>query len=186
MFEVILGSNRADNSTAPFAAFAMESLRDMGESAGLLDLGEMPGEVLYEGMYEPGGAHAYVVGAQQRLAAAAGWVFVFPEYNGTFPGVVKLFIDAVSVIDYQATFSGKRVALIGTATGRSGNLRGLDHFAAVMAHVGSVVMPQSLPISQIAGLLDDGGQLRDAATQETLRAQMRRFVDFVGVAAAAG
>ena len=137
-------------------------------------------------MYQGGGAHPFFREAQVRLRAADRWVMVFPEYNGTFPGILKLFIDAISVIDYPKTFQRKSVALVGTATGRSGNLRGLDHMAAVMHHLGVAVLPQALPISQIGSLLNPQTGEVDEPTRDLLSAYLERFLTFAPAAPPVG
>jgi NAD(P)H-dependent FMN reductase len=48
------------------------------------------------------------------------------------PGSLKLFIDACSVREYKQNFKGKKAALVGIASGRAGNLRGMDHLTGVM------------------------------------------------------
>lgn len=148
------GSNRAGNATRPVIDFAAEHLRARGVEARILDLVELPGDVLHAGMYEASLAHAYLDEAERVLKGADRWVLAFPEYNGSFPGALKLFFDALSVRDYKGLFGGRVAGLIGTASGRQGNLRGLDHFTAVLNHMGTTVMPKSLPVSLIEQHLD--------------------------------
>ena len=56
----------------------------------------------------------------------------------------------------------KKAALSGVASGRAGNLRGIDHLTGILHHVGTTVMPQSLPLSSIASLCDDNGEINKA------------------------
>ena len=176
MIAVIQGSNRRGNATLPFARLVAEVLAAEAEASTLLDLVHLPPDLLHPDMYTPSD-DAYLEAAEETLRGAAKWVFLFPEYNGSFPGALKLFIDALSVRDYAGIFAGKKAALIGTASGRSGNLRGIDHLAAVLMHMGTSVLPQGLPISQIDTLLADG-EVADEQTVETVRAYLRRFLAF--------
>jgi chromate reductase, NAD(P)H dehydrogenase (quinone) len=105
-------------------------------------------------------------------------VYIVPEYNGGFPGVLKLFLDACSVREYKKTFKGKKAALVGIATGRAGNLRGLEHLTGILNHVGTVVLPNRLPISSIEKLMDDDGIIRDPATLKVIEKQMDEFLLF--------
>ncbi len=178
MTVVVLGSNREANLTAVFAQHVQKLLAELGEASQLIDLSEMPGEVLHPGMYDGEQVHPYLADAQAKLFAANRWIFLFPEYNGTYPGVLKVFIDCLSVIDYLTTFRGKTAALIGTASGRSGNVRGLDHFSTVLDHLGTAVMPQALPISMIKTLIDAEGMIHDAATDKALRDYLARYQRF--------
>ncbi|MEL6925942.1 MAG: NAD(P)H-dependent oxidoreductase, partial [Bacteroidota bacterium] len=116
---------------------------------------------------------------QDRIMIPAGkFVYVMPEYNGGFPGIVKLFIDACSVREYAATFKGKKAALVGVATGRAGNLRGLDHMSGVLNHVGTIVMPNKLPISSISKLQNGHGNIDDPDTLKTLDQYVEDFLSF--------
>lgn len=184
MIVLVQGSNRRGNATAPVTDFAAEHLAAQGLPTATIDLVELPGSVLHGDMYEASGKHDFLDEAAALLGEARHWVFAFPEYNGSFPGALKLFIDALSVRDYKTLFGGKTAALIGTASGRAGNLRGIDHLTAVLHHLGTSVMPQAMPISLIDGLVD-GGQLTDAGTREALGAFLDRFVDYASQPVAA-
>lgn len=184
MIAVVQGSNRRGNSTLPFAQLITEIIADAGEVSTLIDLEYLPGEILHAGMYTPGLENHFLAAAEATLKQSDRWFFVFPEYNGSFPGALKLFIDALSVRDYAGIFSGKTAALVGTASGRSGNVRGLDHFTAVLQHMGTNVIPGSLPISLIDGLL--GGvppEVTDQATIETVRKYVGRLMEAQSVVA---
>ena len=85
------------------------------------------------------------------LAADKFW-FVFPEYNGGIPGMLKLFLDAISVRAYKATFHGKKACLTGISTGRAGNLRGLDQLTNILNYLQVIVHPNKVPISSISRL----------------------------------
>src|SRR5438552_3661797 len=51
---------------------------------------------------------------QQRILDAGGLHLVVPEYNGSFPGVLKFFID---MLKFPESFGRKPVAFVGEANG---------------------------------------------------------------------
>jgi len=112
------------------------------------------------------------------MLPAEKFVYIVPEYNGGFPGVLKLFIDACSIRDYKKTFSGKKAALVGIASGRAGNLRGLEHLTGILNHVGTIVLPNRLPISSIEKLMDDQGNITDPGTLKAIDKQLTDFLLF--------
>ena len=112
------------------------------------------------------------------MLPANKFVFVIPEYNGSFPGVLKLFLDACSIREYKATFSGKKAVLVGIASGRAGNLRGMDHLCDILHHVGTIVHPNKLPISNIEALIDSKGKITDSACKKALKKHMEDLLDF--------
>jgi len=103
------------------------------------------------------------------------FVFVLPEYNGSIPGVLKLLIDA---LDVRQAFEGKKAALTGVATGRAGNLRGLDHMASILIHMRVTVMPYMLPISRVKDELDIKGELNNQATEKVVHAHVKSILEF--------
>ena len=50
----------------------------------------------------------------QNVLDADGLVIVVPEYNGSYPGALKLFID---MLKFPESFENKPVAFIGIAAG---------------------------------------------------------------------
>jgi NAD(P)H-dependent FMN reductase len=112
------------------------------------------------------------------MVPANKFIFVIPEYNGGFPGIVKLFIDACSIRAYKPTFKNKKAALVGVATGRAGNLRGLDHMTGVLNHVGTIVMPKQLPISSIENLVNGNGEITDPNTIKVIEEYVDNFLAF--------
>ncbi|PPK85981.1 NAD(P)H-dependent FMN reductase [Neolewinella xylanilytica] len=176
MITVISGTNRPESRTRLFADFFAHELRDLGEAAEVLDMADLHHGYFREEMYKgkPGDPdlrelHRLYVQPTRKFA-----VFV-PEYNGSYPGVLKLFLDGISVIDYAGNFAGKHVALIGLASGRAGNLRGIDHLADVFAHMGAWVLPNRLPISSIEELIEHD-VLTDVETKNVLRKQAEQLI----------
>ena len=180
MITVISASNRLDNFTRPFAEYYYSRLREHSEEpVSFLSLDEITENFIDTTMYAATEQAPVITRLQdEHIIPARKFVFVLPEYNGSYPGVLKAFFDAVSVREYRASFLGKKAALIGTSSGRAGNLRGLDHFGDVLNHVGIVLYPKKLPISQIKGLLDGRGGISDAPTRQVLDAHARAFVAF--------
>ncbi|WP_420460750.1 NADPH-dependent FMN reductase [Neolewinella sp.] len=176
MITVISGTNRSDSRTLLFARHYARLLEELGQEVELLNMAELHHGYFAGKMYDPLGNDAQLVKWQQRYILAADKLAVFvPEYNGSYPGVLKLFIDGISVIDYDGNFGGKHVALIGVSTGRAGNLRGIDHLADVFAHMGAWVLPNRLPLSRVDVLLT-GEELTDAGTKKSLRQQAEQLI----------
>ncbi len=180
MITVISGTNRKDNDCRFFAAKYAEILRQhTSEEVRVLLMEEIPYDWIHPDMYEETGQSASLARLQDEFLLPAGKiVYVTPEYNGSYPGVVKLFIDACSVRLYGPTFKGKKAALVGVASGRAGNLRGMDHLTGVLHHVGTIVMPAVLPISRIGDLLSDSGEITDNATLEAMEKHAKAFLAF--------
>ncbi len=79
--------------------------------------------------------------------------------------------------EYKASFKGKKAALVGIADGRAGNLRGMDHLTGILHHVGTTVMPATLPISSLKTLLTPEGKINDI-TLKAMEAHVIQFLEF--------
>ncbi len=178
MITVISGTNRPGSKTLLFARHYAEQLRTLGQDSQLLDLAEVEHGFFTREMYDPAAMHPTLVELQRDLVLGADKLAIFvPEYNGSYPGVLKLFIDGISVNEYARNFRGKRIALIGVSSGRAGNLRGMDHLADTLAHMGGWVLPNRLPLSGVDALVDTEGRVTDDGTSSVLLQQAQELID---------
>jgi chromate reductase len=102
-------------------------------------------------------------------------LLIIPEYNGSFPGILKLFIDSCK---YPGSFSGKKAALLGLSTGKYGNVRGVDHFTSVCHYMNLHILPLVLHIPAIHKELNEAGELFKEDTLKFTNEQMDRFIAF--------
>ena len=180
MITIISGTNRTNSETEKVAEIIFDLVsKSTDEDVKLLPLTELPLDFISNDMYRPSGQHAEISSIQNKfmLPADKFW-FVFPEYNGGVPGVLKLFLDALSVRSLAETFKGKKACLTGISTGRAGNLRGLDHLTNILNYLQVIVYPNRLPISSISNLKDEDGVFSDIETLKVLNLQLKEFLAF--------
>lgn len=180
MITIISGSNRKNNKTLHFAKYAFEKLRLEAEGeVRFLDLSELEGNVVYENMYKDSDQPKLIQHIQDTyfIPSTKFWFFI-PEYNGSYPGIVKLLLDAMSVREYKPSFADKKACITGIASGRAGNLRGMDHLAEVLNHLGIHVHPNKNPISSIFKLLNAEDNSLNQDTEETIQKQVRQILEF--------
>ena len=180
MIAVIAATNRKNSEALDFAKFYVETLKaHTDEEVRLLALEEEAHDWFHPNMYTLEGQTLSLARLQdQYMIPARKFVFVIPEYNGSFPGVIKLFLDGCSVRAYEETFKGKKAALLGIASGRAGNLRGMDHLTGILHFLGMIVLPNKLPVSSIRKLADKEGNITDPATREVIEDQARELLEF--------
>lgn len=176
---IVSGTDRVPSHTRTITSFVAVEFRacDLG-STGLIDLALLKERFLVPGDYAAEKQSEEVRNIQDEFVIpASNFYFVVPEYNGSYPGVLKYFLDACSVRKYKESFAGKKAAILGLATGRAGNLRGMDHLTAVLQYLDITVMPNRLPISRVGGLVQDG-RLVDEQTEAIIRRHIADFVAF--------
>jgi chromate reductase len=103
------------------------------------------------------------------------FIFIIPEYNGSFPGVLKTFIDAC---DFPESFYNKKAALTGISSGKYGNIRGIDHFSGICSYLHLNVLPLRLHIPVIKTEFDEQGNFCKEDTLKFTTDQIDKFIAF--------
>lgn len=109
------------------------------------------------------------------LISAQKFIFIIPEYNGSFPGVLKSLIDNSDIIK---AWWYKKALLTGVSTGRAGNLRGMDHITGILNYIKILVHPNKLPISVIDKVMNAEGIITDKNTLLAIEQQLEEFTNF--------
>lgn len=172
MINLIAATNRRENLTSSFAKVIYQQLEKDGASFSYLSLEDLPKETSFDDIYRHGES-VFADLTKKYIEVADKFIFVIPEYNGGFPGILKVFIDGIE----PKFFRGKKAALIGVAAGHAGNLRGLDHFTGILNYLGVSVMPKKLTIPRINALVEDGSVV-DSRTIESIEKLVNDFKDF--------
>lgn len=180
MITIISGTNRRGSATEKFAKHFYKLIKSKTKQpVKYFSLQKLPDDILHVSMYNGKKQSKALRKIQEEIMIPAEkFIFVSPEYNGSFPGVLKLFLDACSIHEYQPTFKGKKAGLVGIASGRAGNLRGMDHLSTVLNHVGTEVMGAKLPISQCEDLVDGKGVISDKNTLEAIESHVDAFLEY--------
>lgn len=111
---------------------------------------------------------------EQVFTPSLKFIFIVPEYNGSFPGVLKILIDGLP----RAVWTNKKAALVGVAAGRAGNIRGLDHLTNIFNYLGVTIFPQKIYLSQIESLVNNDHIIVDEPSLTNIRTQIKGFIDF--------
>jgi chromate reductase len=173
MITIIASTNRPGSSTLKMAKYYQQKLQEKGVEAGVLSLAQLPSNLIETDLY--GKRSPEFAEIQKIITQTHKFIFVIPEYNGSYPGVLKVFIDAC---DFPASFYDKKVALVGISSGKYGNIRGIDHFTGVCHYVHLNVMALKLHISGINKEFDETGQLLNADTIKFTNEQIDKFILF--------
>jgi len=173
MITIINATNRPNNQTGRVVDAYLQILQQSGETAKVLNMSDLPADFIFNASFgRQSPAMAEIVSS--KIDTCKKMVIISPEYNGSYPGVLKAFFDAV----HPKHFFGKRAALVGVASGRAGNLRGMDHLTDVLHHLGVEVLSLKVPISKLDSLLDVDKNLSDEPTLHSLKKQVQRFLEF--------
>lgn len=112
----------------------------------------------------------------QDLLSADGLLFVIPEYNGGFPGVLKFFYDYLPFPDALEMIP---VSLIGEAAGAFGALRPVEQFEQLLKYRKAYIYPERMFIQRVNDSFDPESGLSNQTLQKLLMSQLDGFPDFV-------
>lgn len=154
MITLISGTNRPQSWTKRVADVYMERLRLKNVDFQFLDLVDLPMDIFHDNMYSQK-SKEFARMEKECLFPASKFIFIFPEYNGSYPGILKLMIDAS---DIKKSYHFKKAALVGVSNGRAGNLRGMDALTNVLNYLKINVLHSKIPISSIEKQFNEAGE----------------------------
>src|SRR5580704_6138984 len=181
---VVPGSLRSGSHNVRLAALATKELAQAEADVTRISLADYPLPLYDADLVREKGPHPNAVKLKQLVCAHRGVFIASPEYNASFPPLIKNTIDWISVVrdpgEPQLAAYQNRVFALGAASpGRSGGMQSLIALRQVLA-VGcrALVLPEQITIPHAETAFDDMDQLTDARAATQLKAVARRLVDF--------
>src|SRR5215207_9213763 len=141
---IISGTNRTGSNSLKMARLLERHYAAHGQPTDFYGMEEMPPEVFTPDAYRE--KPPAFVAVQQRVLDAAGLHIVTPEYNGSFPGVLKYFID---MLKFPDSFDRKPVAFVGVSNGAWGALRPVEQLQMVFSYRNAHMFPDRVFIPQV-------------------------------------
>lgn len=166
MITIIAGTNRGDSMTLRTANLYYNILKEQGEQVKLLSL---EGKEVWER-----GASMLAV-EQEYLIPATKFIFIMPEYNASFPGILKVMMDNS---DIKKAWWYKKAMLVGISDGRAGNLRGIEHMTSILHYMKVNVHYNKLVLSRIKEEIAKDGSVIKPETETNIRQQITDFIHF--------
>lgn len=172
--QIISGTDRPDANALVVSKYLKQEYQKEGIEAGIINLQDFPTAKVSGGPY---GRDLPEVDSFIRPAVEAdGLVFVCPEYNGGYPGILKLFID---YMPFPGSLNKMPVAMVGEADGAFGAVRAVEQLQQVVGYRNAHVYPERVFISRVNENFDAEEGVRDQLQQELLMSQIANFPDFV-------
>lgn len=170
---VLSCTNRPDSNTLKVSRIYEKILKEKGIETRILDFCGLPHDIAFSETFGKR-TKAYTSLIQEYVSSFGKFIFVVPEYNGSFPGILKIFLDSVPPKEW----ANKDVCLVGVADGRAGNLRGMEHLTGILNYLKMHVYHNKLPISVINRMIDNGGNFNSRAQMQACIDQVEGFLEF--------
>jgi NAD(P)H-dependent FMN reductase len=150
---VILGTSRKGRMSAHAARFVLGQIekRD-GIKTELIDISQLPmpiddaGEAIKDPTFS------------EKMALADALVIVTPEYNHSFPGLLKHILDSC-----LKEYIHKAAGIVGVSAGPFGGVRVIQDLIPVIRELGLVNIFWDVNFGNVSKVFDDSGKLLDEA-----------------------
>ena len=166
---IIIGTNRPESLSFQLAELVKTLYTHAHSKPILTDLKDLPAEIFSPQAYQkkPLSFKPFV----ENMLRAAGLVFIVPEYNGTYSGALKYFID---MLPFPQSFKDKPVCFIGLASGEWGGLRAVEQLQQIVTYRRGILFPERVFIPRIKKRVALGKE-----ETERLKSQTEGFCQFV-------
>lgn len=172
--KIISGTDRPNSNALRIARYLEKCYRQHGVNTGIIDLQDFPTSEVKGGPYkEP---PEEVAAFTRSVLEAEALVVVCPEYNGGYPGILKLFID---YMPFPESLNKKPISFVGEATGAFGALRAVEQLQQVVGYRNAHVYPERVFIPRVHKNFEEEQGITDSFQQELLDAQIENFIQFV-------
>ncbi len=174
MITIISGTNRVPSNSIKIADYYQKLLKQHGVESQILDLSKLPEKFMFSALYENTGKDPDFNILSDYIKKSDKFVFIVPEYNNSFPGVLKGFIDGLS---YPNTFKNKKGALVGISSGVMGGALALSHLTDILNYLGMNVLAIKPRISRVENNFKEGVIL-DPFVSGLIETQISALIEF--------
>ncbi len=171
---IIIGTNRQQSFTKNIAQYYAEHISSKGHQTHIIDLEQLPTDFAFTALYQNSGKNPDFSAFQALIDASDRLVILAPEYNGSFPGVLKTFIDGLRHPD---SLSNKKVCLVGLSAGVLGNAVGLGHLNDVLSYLNANVLGLRIKLGEVSKHFKDGA-FTNPTFESFVEKQINNFLTF--------
>lgn len=169
---VVSCTNRPGSNTLKVSRIYENILKQTGHPVRLLDFCTLPQDLAFSETFGKR-TNGYAKLIEEYVSPTRKFIFVVPEYNGSFPGILKTFLDSM----HPREWANKWACLVGVSDGRAGNLRGLDHLTGVLNYLKVHVYHNKLPISVIGKVMNEEGVFISEDQMKVCEMQVKGFLE---------
>jgi NAD(P)H-dependent FMN reductase len=174
---VFAGSTRQLSYNRRLAKVVARMARDAGADVTHIELGDFD-VPMYNADLEARGTPADVMKLKQITYEHPAWIICTPEYNASYPALVKNTLDWISSPvksdpvwkdDFRST-RGKVVGMLSASPGALGGLRSQSHLAPLLLNLQCWLAPKNYALGRAADAFDAQGDLVSEAARKNVQA----------------
>ncbi len=174
MIKIIIGTNRVNANSEKIALIYQELLKNMGENSEIINLNALPNDFVFTALYEFNGKNEEFNRIHDQVREGKKFIFIVPEYNGSFPGILKSFIDGMT---YPNSFRHKKCAMVGISSGIGGGSIAMSHLTDIFNYLGMHVLAFKPRLAKIEENMSED-LLTNRLYMDLLKEQAQLFLEF--------
>jgi chromate reductase len=174
---IFAGSTRQQSYNRKLARVTAEMARASGAEVTHLELGDF-NVPMYNADLEAQGTPADVMRLKQIFFEHPAWIVCTPEYNASYPALVKNTFDWISspvksdpawTEGFKST-RGKVVGVLSASPGALGGLRSQSHLVPLLLNLHCWVAPQNYALGRAGDAFDTEGKLVNEGARKPIQA----------------
>ncbi len=175
MITIVCSTNRPDSVSRKICDQYASLFAEHGIDCSIIDLVDLPNDFTSTALYANSGKNEEFNPFRLLMKESQKFVFVVPEYNGSFPGVLKAFIDG---LEYPTTFKNKKCALIGLSSGTQGGGLALSHLTDIFNYCGMHVLAQKPKLAMIEANMNEAMNITNERYLRMIKQQVEALIAF--------
>ena len=176
-------STRRESFNKKLVAIAAQGAREAGAEVTLIDLKDFPLPLFDQDLEAEQGMPENGKKLKKLFIDHDGLLIASPEYNSSFPAVLKNAIDWVSRPapgePSLVAFRGKVATLMSASPGALGGLRGLVHVRSLLGNIGAIVLPDQIAVAKAHEAFQPDGSLVDPKQQAGIEGLGKTLASFL-------
>lgn len=174
MITIVVGTNRKNSVSREVANYYQSILASKSADSQIVDLVDLPNDFIQTALYENNGNNAAFNLLREKVQSSDKLVFIVPEYNGSFPGILKAFIDGLK---YPEGVRDKKAALVGISSGAQGAVFAMSHLTDIFNYLGMHVLAIKPKLAGIEGNFVEG-KITNSLYNQILNEQAEKLIAF--------
>jgi chromate reductase len=180
---VFAGSTRQNSYNRRLAKVVAQLARDAGAEVTHIELADFD-VPMYNADLEARGTPADVMKLKQITYEHPAWIICTPEYNASYPALVKNTLDWISSpVKSDAVWNdgfrstrGKVVGMLSASPGGLGGLRSQSHLAPLLLNLQCWVAPKNFALARAGDAFDEEGRLVNEAARKSAQAVIQQVL----------
>ena len=175
------GSTRRNSYNQAVVECAAQAAKDAGAEVTVINLADYAMPIFNEDEEAEYGIPERAQAFKQLRIEHDGILIASPEYNSSYPAVLKNAIDWASRKagdePVLAAYKQKVVGLMAASPGALGGMRVLVVLRMLMQNLSCIVAPAQVAVGNVADKLDESGAISDEKTKKQLANLAKQVVD---------